>query len=723
MRKWASDIRKCAFALIFFATGSFAQSWDNTRPTRDLYGNSGLIDTPTAHSFQDAEVGVTMNGYYDERHSTGRGTVNFQITPRFSGSFRYTAIEDFNGRDIYLDRAFDVRYQLLQESSFRPALTIGLRDIAGTGFYSSEYIVATKTFDRFRASLGMGWGRLGEAGGFTNPLSIFGDDFETRPEQVRGARLGGTGQLDSSHWFRGDAAIFGGAQYLATDDLILTFEYSSNGYELERDEFGFDYKAPVNIGATYQFDNGIDLSAFYLHGSTVAVQLSYAFNAKNPSVFSTGHGDAPPPLTARPVYSSAQLGWDGLGQAGQGSGDVSQVSQDIRSELAGQGLELLGLNADGPSIRLRFRNVALENQARAFGRAARILARRAPNDIETFILEIVTPHGLTGQRVTFSRQDLEELEHAPDGAWKSFARADLDSGYAPTVPIEFSPDADWWSTPFLFSSVYDPRDPGRSKDVGIDVGGRLSFAPGWVVGGNVQFRPLIALEPGDASLQSTASGNVPKVRTGARQYLAETSLAMENLYLTNYFRPTENLYARGSVGYFEHMYGGVSGEVLWAPQASRLAFGAELNWVQQRAFDGGFGFQDYNIATGHVSAYLRGKNGFHFQLDAGRYLADDWGATLTVEREFANGIRLGAFATATDMSATDFGEGSFDKGIRFDIPLSALSGKRGQTRVKGTFRPVLGDGGARVIVPGRIYEEIRDTRQGKLQSQWGQVFR
>lgn len=176
-------------------------------------------------------------------------------------------------------------------------------------------------------------------------------------------------------------------------------------------------------------------------------------------------------------------------------------------------------------------------------------------------------------------------------------------------------------------------------------------------------------------------------------------------------------------GYFEHMYGGVSGEILWAPQTSRFAFGAELNWVQQREFERHFGFQDYDVLTGHASAYLRGNRGMHYQVDAGRYLAGDWGATLTVEREFANGIRLGAFATFTDMDTKDFGEGSFDKGITFDVPLSALTGKRGKQQVDVTFRPVLSDGGARVIVPGRLYNEIRHTRQDRLQSQWGQVFR
>jgi hypothetical protein len=112
------------------------------------------------------------------------------------------------------------------------------------------------------------------------------------------------------------------------------------------------------------------------------------------------------------------------------------------------------------------------------------------------------------------------------------------------------------------------------------------------------------------------------------------------------------------------MYGGVSGEVLWKKSASRLALGAEVNYALKRDFDDLFGFGDYDIVTGHVSGYYDMGNGFHGQVDVGRYLAGDWGATFSVDREFNNGWRVGAYATLTDVPFDEFGEGSFDKGIR-----------------------------------------------------------
>ena len=54
----------------------------------------------------------------------------------------------------------------------------------------------------------------------------------------------------------------------------------------------------------------------------------------------------------------------------------------------------------------------------------------------------------------------------------------------------------------------------------------------------------------------------------------------------------------------------------------------------------------------------------------GRYLAGDDGITIDFSKRFKNGFKLGAFATFTDVSSEDFGEGSFDKGIYVAIPLS-----------------------------------------------------
>ena len=111
------------------------------------------------------------------------------------------------------------------------------------------------------------------------------------------------------------------------------------------------------------------------------------------------------------------------------------------------------------------------------------------------------------------------------------------------------------------------------------------------------------------------------------------------------------------------------------------------------------------------------------QLDAGRYLAGDWGATIALDREFGNGWKVGAFATLTDVPFDTFGEGSFDKGIRITVPVSWLLGEPSKSSVNTTIRPILRDGGARLGVRGRLYERVRPVQKPALQDGWGRFWR
>ena len=171
------------------------------------------------------------------------------------------------------------------------------------------------------------------------------------------------------------------------------------------------------------------------------------------------------------------------------------------------------------------------------------------------------------------------------------------------------------------------------------------------------------------------------------------------------------------------MYGGASAEVLWKKPENPYAIGAELNYVQKRDRDDIFGFDDYSVLTGHVSGYMDFGNGFHGQLDVGRYLAGDWGATVTLDREFNNGWRVGAYATLTDVPFEEFGEGSFDKGIRLSLPVDWFVGEPTKETRNFNINSLSRNGGARVNVGGRLYERVRSAQQNELETRWGRYWR
>ncbi|TMV73011.1 YjbH domain-containing protein, partial [Thioclava sp. BHET1] len=219
------------------------------------------------------------------------------------------------------------------------------------------------------------------------------------------------------------------------------------------------------------------------------------------------------------------------------------------------------------------------------------------------------------------------------------------------------------------------------------------------------------------------TSTLPHVRTDGPLYQKHTHADIPYLTADYFFRPGTNLYGHVSTGLLESMYAGVATELLWKPVTGPWALGVSVNYAKKRDYDMLFGLQDYDVVTGHASAYYNFGHGYLGEIDAGRYLAGDWGATFTLSREFNNGVRFGTFFTLTNVSFSKFGEGSFDKGIFFSIPVSWLSGQPSQDSFSQTIRPIQRDGGAQLDLRNRLYDVVRDYDEPKLQNDWGKFWR
>ncbi|MEM7614296.1 MAG: YjbH domain-containing protein, partial [Pseudomonadota bacterium] len=102
----------------------------------------------------------------------------------------------------------------------------------------------------------------------------------------------------------------------------------------------------------------------------------------------------------------------------------------------------------------------------------------------------------------------------------------------------------------------------------------------------------------------------------------------------------------------------------------------------------------------------------------GRYLAGDWGATLSLSRRFQNGWNVRGFMTRTDVSFNEFGEGSFAKGFEVTIPLRWALPFETKSAARINLLPSESDGGARLDIEGRLYERIRDLDRRSLEDGW-----
>jgi hypothetical protein len=322
-------------------------------------------------------------------------------------------------------------------------------------------------------------------------------------------------------------------------------------------------------------------------------------------------------------------------------------------------------------------------------------------------------------KITIRRSDLEDLEFAGDSATLLRERTTItDAGPVPANALGdegLYPKFRWRIQPALRMSEL------LKGDVGFTVGASYDFGPGLVVSGSI-FKRIFSNIDRDVAPSTSL---LQPVRSDRDRYLELGDPALERLTLAWYARPAPEFYSRLTLGFLERMHAGVSGEVLWKPVDSPLAVGLELNYTQQRDTDGGLGFDeyDYDVVTGYVSAYYEFGNGYVGQLDVGKYLAGDVGATVSIDRVFVNGWRVGAFATVTDASAEEFGDGAFDKGIRFSIPLNWALGNESQGSLGATLRPNTGDGGAKLDVDGRLYNSIRSYHTGALDPEWGRVWR
>lgn len=700
--------------------------------TLNMYGATGLIDMPSAQVQPDGQLSISFGQF----GPVSRTTLSFQLTPRVSAGFRFLGVRDWNRRfcppdctganafDPYYDRSFDVRYQLLTESGWRPAVLIGLQDFAGTGVLSGEYLVATKTLaPGLKFSAGLGWGRFGSY----NPLFEIGE----RPP----IKIDFGGKFNFGTWFRGPAAPFAGIEWQVDDRWGVKLEYSSDAYTEEAASRGtFDRKSPLNLGVEYAASPEARFGAYYMYGSEVGVTLQLTLNPKD----RPGGGvreAAPLPVLVRAPGASGWTVADVSDTSGQ-----RRASDDLATLLRGDNIRVEGFRVSGGTAELRIRNDRIDAGPEAIGRAARAMTRVLPPGIETFRITPVVA-GMPAATVTLRRSDLETYEFAVDGAEAVRSRTTVAPalrlpGGDPLRDPDLYPALSWSLAPYNRLRLFDQTSPFR-MDVGLrgtlqyDIAPGLSFEASVTqkVVGNLDDRPPL---PQRRRLQP--------VRSAVYYYDRADGPSLETLALHWTGKLAPELYSRVSLGYLERMFGGVSAEVLWKPVDSRWALGAEVSYVAQRSPDNPLSFDlpgsmyqtdenpasgpdSYTVATGYVSAYYELAQGFHVQLDVGRYLAGDVGATLSFEREFANGWRVGAFATKTNVSAADFGSGSFDKGIRVEIPFAWMTGSPTRRTSTTVIRPFGRDGGARLELTNRLYEQVRGYHTPRLDEQWGRFWK
>lgn len=275
----------------------------------------------------------------------------------------------------------------------------------------------------------------------------------------------------------------------------------------------------------------------------------------------------------------------------------------------------------------------------------------------------------------------------------------------------------WSLDPKLTQHVFDPDKPMQLL-VYADAAALVQLAPGLAIAG--EFTAQIWT---DYTFTRGAGSSLPHVRTDLLKYLDEGKYGIAGLGLVYRGRLAPDVFTELRAGYLEDMYMGAGGQVLWRPQDSRLAFGADLYQVWKRDFNRLFGIQGYHVLTGHVSAYYDSPwYGLNFGVHVGRYLARDYGGTIEVTRRFESGVEIGAWATFTNVPFSKFGEGSFDKGIIVRIPFDWGIPVHSQSAYDLHLASLTRDGGQRLGGDDSLYDVTRRASYGEITGHLDEVL-
>ena len=663
---------KLCFAAVVLLPCSLAHA--EPRYTQNDFGGVGLLQTPTARMAPAGELSLNAN----RTDPNARYSLSLQPVDWLEGTFRYTVIsnrvygpEALSGNQTYKDKAVDAKARLLQESHWLPELALGFRDIGGTGFFSSEYIVASKRLNNLDFSLGIAWGYIGNRGDLDNPLSYLDSRFDMRPESTS------IGDVNANSYFRGSPAFFGGITYQTPwPSLSLKVEYEGNDYKHEPQKNNLNQDTPINIGAVYKLNDNIDLTAGWERGNTAlfGITLHTNFVSRKAPVKSYDPPAQPLPAQA-PVAPLEEVDW-------------AAVSQQLEKN-AGYKVERIAQRDS--ELMVYGEQSKYFYTAKGAGRASRILDNTANDQIQWFTMvnkrydmpveEISVPRS-TFRDVVNNEQDLVNLHRTTE---VNRATAHYDK-----TLYQHKPDPLTYGFGLGYQQNLGGPDGFLLYQISAYAEGQYRITPNTWASGGVSVNLLNNFD----KFKYDAPSNMPRVRTDLRKYVTTSDVTMPALQLNHAKRLDQDLYGMVYGGYLEPMYAGVGGEILYRPMGERWSIGADLNYVRQREFDQGFGLRDYRTVTGHITSYTK----LPFDLDAavsvGRYLARDWGTTIDISRDFTNGVKFGGWVTRTTASKEEYGEGSFDKGIYISIPFDEMMSVSTMSRANIAWAPLTRDGGA-----------------------------
>ena len=650
-------------------------SYSSIGSSYNSIGQTGLIHLPTAAIQDSGTVGLTI----------GRGSLNELISiiatpfPWLEASFFYHRPREmfYLKKNTYLDKGFNLKLGFNYKGV---DLALGLDDIAGTGVLTKEYLAATTSQNNFNITLGIGTGAFAEDHSYKNPIS----KFRVRPKGFYSAENPTGGEIDFDSFFKGPVGFFGGIEFFSSRFPNLTIKIESNPFDYNKflaggffptDKFRNKRRRQkdFNYGLTYKFKNDLILALSMINGDSFDLSFSAKFNFAN----------SKPKIKPKKVELISKA--ENINLA-----FYRNILRNLeKDKLFMQSAEL----DDQNNLHVAIANNKYNDPVSVYKHTKKVVSELASlQNISLSKLTITNIH--SGNEIsTISGNANNRLNPNKLGYITVKEASNKTDEFEFQTILKFPEFYNNFKPHF----IYRYADPSRFLAGGIDLqlNTEIKFTPDTYLVSSISYQLKNTF---DRSRYQPDSPYLPHVRTDTVLYLKNRSdIYIDTLELNKISKIYNGHYLKFSAGMYEMMFGGHGLEYVWKPFTSNFSYGLNLFRVKQRDFKQGLRFNDYEVITGHSNfMYFHPESGLIIDFSLGKYLAGDKGYTLDIARRFKSGFKMGAYFTRTNISKLEYGEGSFDKGFYFQIPISIFDRSANQGSNFFLIQPLTRDGGAKL---------------------------
>lgn len=629
------------------------------------WGGTGLMEIPTARVMRQGRYrfGASQVDPYRSYYLAITPLEGLEIGGRVTEVMGVPAL--LAGYGNTKDKAVDLKYRVLPEGKWWPAVAVGIMDPHGTRIYSSQYLVASKQFYPFDFTIGFGNGRFGK-----QPLPSQGEGIAVEMF------------TDNTSWRR-DGQFFWGVQFAVSEEVLLMAEYNPIRYEVQTGDpaqgkyFTEAVPSKYNFGVRWRPWSWLETDLSWQRGNQIGVNLSAAFDLGVPMIPLYDHS-----YREKPEHR------------------LSPVEERIARGLEASGFSDIIVRKDGDALAVEARNDKYYYTPRALSVMLRVVAELAPVEVKEIRL-ILSDNGIPVVAMTTTREDaglfLREKLTAAEFLGLSMVRQvhhDTEQAHHDTDDRrDFSPfdvnvteglpgkklNREWWDYGIRPSFRMFLNDPSGFFKYRFGMRGWVSTYP-W---SGATFVTGLEWYP----FNTVSSSNAPPataVRTDLVPY-QQNKEVLGVLMLEQIEKFPQQIYGRVAAGILEVQFAGIDAEVARPFFGGRLMLGLSGSVVKKRDPNRALGLKENDFRDRYETAFFNTRLNLPemegaIDLKMGQFLAGDRGTVVTLSK-FFNGVVLSAWysQTNTDLFTDNFNRGYHDKGISVTIPLRLFSGTDSKT--------------------------------------------